>query len=209
VTDTGDGIPAGHLEKIFQPFFTTKVVGKGTGLGLSTSANIIKGHDGFITVHSEAGQGAEFKVYLPAAVNAVVEPMPEKVALPAGDGEGILVIDNEAAILAIMRVALENYGYTVVTAASGVAAINCLGAIPPPLNLVIANFDMPFMDGQATLTALRKSSPKLKTIVVSGSEKSAEDARRRLNAEAYVVKPFTDEALIKVVHKVLRQPVQV
>ncbi|HXI72124.1 MAG TPA: response regulator [Verrucomicrobiae bacterium] len=208
VADTGEGIPSGCLEKIFQPFFTTKLPGKGTGLGLSTSLNIIRSHDGFMTVHSEAGHGAEFKVYLPAAGNAVAELAPEKISLPAGDGECILVVDDEAAILAILRAALENYGYTVVTAASVPEAINYLRANDPAIHLVIINLDMPFMDNRVTMTTLRKMSPGLKFISVAGSEKSAENAQCRSNADAFVVKPFTDEVLITAVHKALRQPVQ-
>jgi len=208
VADTGEGIPTGCLEKIFQPFFTTKLPGKGTGLGLSTSLNIIRSHDGFMTVHSEAGHGAEFKVYLPAAGNAVAELASDKISLPAGDGECILVVDDEAAILAIMRAALENYGYTVVTAASVPEAINCLRSNAPAIQLVIINLDMPFMDNRVTMTKLRKMSPGLKFISVAGSEKSAENAQCRSNADAFVVKPFTDEALITAVHNALRQPVQ-
>jgi PAS domain S-box-containing protein len=203
VTDTGDGIPPERIGKIFQPFFTTKATGKGTGLGLSTSFNIIKKHDGFMTVVSEPGHGAEFKVYLPVAEELVEKPEPEKVSLPAGEGQCILVLGDETAILAIMRAALENYGYTVVTASTGPEAITRLGF--NAVNLVITDLDMPFMNGQTIIESLRKIIPQLKTIIVSGSEKALENARQELNVDAFVVKPFTNEALIKTVHSVLAE----
>lgn len=206
VADTGTGIPPEQLGKIFQPFFTTKAPGKGTGLGLSASSNIIKNHDGFMTVDSRPGHGTEFKVYLPAAGKTAVEPPVEKALLPAGAGERILVIDDEAAILAIMRAALENYGYTVLTAASGPEAIAQMGSHADTINLVITDLNMPFMDGEATITTLRKISDKFKTIIVSGSELAAITANRQIKADAYVIKPFTNEALINTVHQALTHP---
>jgi len=203
VADTGSGIPPEQLGKIFQPFFTTKAPGKGTGLGLSASSNIVKNHGGFMTVDSQPGHGSEFKVFLPVAGKTPVEPAVEKVLLPAGAGERILVIDDEAAILAIMRAALENYGYTVVTATSGPDAIAQLGSHSATINLVITDLEMPFMDGPATITTLRKISDKFKTIIVSGSEVAAIAANKQLKADAYVIKPFTNEALINTVHAVL------
>lgn len=206
VADTGTGIPPEQLGKIFQPFFTTKAPGKGTGLGLSASSNIIKNHGGFMTVDSQPGRGTEFKVLLPAAGKTVAEPVDEKVVLPAGHGECVLVIDNEAAILAIIRATLESYGYAVMTAASGAEAIAQLGAHAATVNLAITGLDLPFMDGQATIANLRKISSQLKIIVVSGSEPAAVEASRQLKADAVVVKPFTNEMLIRTVHAVLTPP---
>jgi PAS domain S-box-containing protein len=206
VADSGHGIPPAELEKIFEPFFTTKAIGKGTGLGLSTSVNIIQRHDGFMTVNSELGRGAEFKIYLPAAGGTGGETVPGKPVLPAGAGERILVIDDEAAILAIMREALENFGYAVETAAGGAAALNFLGPNLPPVNLVITDLEMPFRDGQATVAALRKISPQIKIIIVSGSKPSGENAKQHFHADAFVMKPFTDETLLKAVHDVLSRP---
>src|SRR5204863_304443 len=104
VNDTGVGIPQEQLTKIFQPFFTTKAAGHGTGLGLSTSLTIVKNHGGFMTVQSAAGHGTEFKVYLPAIEPpGAPEPTPSAAALPAGNGEGVLIVDDEAAILALSK----------------------------------------------------------------------------------------------------------
>ena len=172
VADTGTGIPPDIAEKIFQPFFTTKGLGKGTGLGLSTCQNIAKGHGGFITVQSRAGAGAEFKFFLPAADGRLPEAdSAGKAPPPAGHGERILVVDDEEAILAITRAALQNYGYHVVTAGSGPEAITRLAQDAGGIHLVISDFAMPVMDGGATVAALRKIRPGLKVILASGSER--------------------------------------
>jgi PAS domain S-box-containing protein len=203
VKDTGDGIAPEQLEKIFQPFFTTKAPGKGTGLGLSTSLNIVKNHGGFMTLQSEVGRGTEFKVYLPVAGELVTEAAPEKVSLPIGAGEWVLVVDDEEAILAIMRATLENYGYKVSTATSGPEAITRFAQNTTDFSLVITDLDMPFMDGHATIETLRKISPGLKFIITSGAEKETEEVRPQARADEFIAKPFTSETLIKAVHKIL------
>ena len=204
VADTGTGIPPDIADKIFQPFFTTKGIGKGTGLGLSTCQSIAKSHDGFITVHSQAGTGTEFKVFLPAARD---EPVPtdeaDKVLPPAGHGERVLVVDDEEAILAITRAALANYGYEVVTASGGPEAITQFAQNPEDIRLVISDLAMPLMDGCTTLAALRKIRPDLKVIVASGSEKEMEDRLKLIKYDAFIAKPFTNEILLETVHRVL------
>jgi CheY-like chemotaxis protein len=206
VADTGTGISPEQMEKIFQPFFTTKAPGKGTGLGLSTCQSIVKGHGGFIAVTSKENVGTEFKVFLPAA--NVVSPEQtgiSKTSLPAGKGERILVVDDEEGILAITRAALENYGYQVLTVTSGHAAIARFAENPAAINLVLTDLDMPFMDGSATAAALRKIAPDVKIIIASGSEKEIGDARRLAKAHAFIEKPFSIEDLLKTVHEVLAQ----
>ncbi|HEY9295833.1 MAG TPA: PAS domain S-box protein, partial [Phormidium sp.] len=122
VSDTGSGISPEILDRIFEPFFTTKDVGKGTGLGLSTVIGIIKSHNGFITVSSKLGKGSEFKVYLPA-VEGEADLYDEERELPIGNGELILVVDDEAAIREITESSLTAYNYKVLTAKDGVEAI--------------------------------------------------------------------------------------
>ena len=203
VADTGTGIPAGQLGKIFEPFFTTKAPGKGTGLGLSTSLNIAKNHGGFITVQSEAGHGTEFKCYLPAATEIPEETVTEPISLPPGSGECILIVDDEAAILAIMRSTLENYGYQVLTAGSGLEAIARFTSNSDAVHLIITDLAMPFMDGCAAIQALRKIRPDVKIIVASGSEKEVEDLRKEIQINGFILKPFTNENLLNTVHQVL------
>ncbi|HEX3855980.1 MAG TPA: response regulator [Verrucomicrobiae bacterium] len=204
VSDTGHGISAEQIEKIFQPFFTTKAPGKGTGLGLSTCQSIAKSHNGFITVQSKINSGTEFKVYFPASnVESLEEAVLHKTPLPAGKGECILVVDDEEGLLAITRAALENYGYNVLTATSGFEAVVQFTKNPDAVNLVITDLAMPFMDGFETIAALRKIRPEIKIIIASGSEKEVEEAKDRIVINSFVAKPFTNDELIETVHEVL------
>jgi PAS domain S-box-containing protein len=203
VADTGTGIPAGHLGKIFQPFFTTKSPDQGTGLGLSTSLTIAKKHGGFMTVESEMGCGTEIKLFLPAVIGTVDgEAAPPKPP-PAGNGECVLIIDDEEAMLALMRTTLENYHYHVITAASGPEAVVCLAGKIGDVSLVVTDIEMPFMDGFATIKALRKINPNLKIIVATGSKQEKAVDGRGLKTDAFIYKPFTTEKLLTTVHEVL------
>lgn len=204
VADTGCGIPAEQLGKIFQSFFTTKAPGKGTGLGLSTCQSIIKGHGGFIIVHSKVGVGTEFRVYLPAAGIKPPEPIAaSKPAPPAGKGEHILVVDDEESILAMTRAALENYGYLVSTATDGMEAIARFRENPNAINLVITDNAMPFMDGPAVIETLRKIRPDIKIIFASATEEDAGKLSLQHKTQGFVPKPFTTEELVSIVHHAL------
>ena len=206
VADTGTGIPQEQLDKIFQPFFTTKAPGKGTGLGLSTCQSIVQNHDGFIVVRSGEKAGTEFKVYLPATDTAIKEPAARSESvIPTGHGEHVLVVDDELGVLALVRNALENYDYKVTTAESGPEAIARFARTPAAFALVITDFAMPLMDGRTTIKALRKIRPDVKIIVASGSEKEMDAARHQGKVGAYITKPFTTETLLKAVHDVLGQ----
>lgn len=206
VSDSGTGMPADVVEKIFQPFFTTKDPGKGTGLGLSTALNIVKNHGGFITVESGVGRGSTFHVYLPA-LNAAVAPEAEaKLAtLPSGHGEGILLVDDEVAVCEFTKAALENYGYRVFTAASGPEAVSLYVEKRKEIDLAVTDSDMPFMSGHATCMALRKLNPQLRLIIASGTEfpNGGPDTEMRARIDAFVPKPYTLEKLLMTVHEVL------
>lgn len=128
VADTGCGIPSEIRERIFDPFFTTKPAGKGTGLGLATTRDIVTSHGGFIDVASRPGHGTRFRIFLPATRETVAESAPARVAtMPRGNGELILIADDEAAILEMARVALEAANYRVLQATDGAEAV-ALGA---------------------------------------------------------------------------------
>jgi signal transduction histidine kinase len=206
VSDTGLGMPSEVLEKLFQPFFTTKELGKGTGLGLSTSLNIIKAHGGFITVKSQVGQGTHFEIYLPAlSPSAQPQAEPKLARLPTGNGEGILVVDDEISICEITKAALENYGYRVMVANSGPEAVTLYVEKRKEIEVVITDTEMPFMDGHATSIALKNINPGLKIIMASGStsNKTGKDSPEDSNINAFVPKPYTIEKLLIVVHEVL------
>src|SRR5437868_2550108 len=169
ISDTGVGIPAGVIDKIFEPFFTTKEPGKGTGLGLSTAIGIVKSHGGFITVYSEMGRGTQFKIHLPA-VESEQSGQAEEAAslLPNGHGELILVVDDEAAIREIAKSTLETYGYRAFTASDGTEAIAVYAQHRDEIKAVLTDMMMPYMDGPATIRALKKLNPAVKIIASSG-----------------------------------------
>src|SRR5262247_3806115 len=169
VVDTGIGIPEQNLTKIFDPFFTTKEQGHGTGLGLSTVAGIVRSHGGFVNVYSEVGRGAQFKVYLPAIESARAAPAkPSRRDLPMGDGELILVIDDENAIREVARETLDAFGYRVVLAGDGAEAMAVFATQKNEVKLVITDMMMPYMDGPATIRALRRLAPEAPIIATSG-----------------------------------------
>ncbi|HEY3761912.1 MAG TPA: PAS domain S-box protein [Verrucomicrobiae bacterium] len=204
VSDTGTGIAPDVMEKMFKPFFTTKG-DKGTGLGLATCQNIIKTHGGFITAQSKVGAGARFEVYVPADNGQTPDTsMISKTPLPSGKGERVLVVDDEEAILAITRAALENFGYEVLTANSGTEAVNFFVKNHATISLLISDMDMPLMDGPAAVQAMRKIEPGLKVIFMSGSEGGNEpELASRIKMDAFIAKPFTNEKLLETVHQVL------
>ncbi|MBO0863242.1 MAG: response regulator [Chloracidobacterium sp.] len=207
VIDTGVGIPEQNLTKIFDPFFTTKEQGKGTGLGLSTVAGIVRSHDGFVNVYSEIGRGARFKVYLPAIdVAQAAQAQSSQRDLPAGHGELILVIDDENAIREVARETLNAFGYRVVIASDGAEAMAVFAAHKDEVKLVITDMMMPYMDGPATIRALRRLDPQLKIIATSGlkAEDKIADAAQ-LGVKSFLPKPYTAEKLLKTVAAALKE----
>lgn len=204
VTDTGAGIPPENLHKIFQPFFTTKAPGKGTGLGLASSQAIIRNHGGFMDVESAPGRGTTFKVFLPAGTS-VVKPAAadSNAALPAGKGERILIVDDEATVLAIERTTLENFGYRVSTAANGVEAVSRIKSEPDVFDLVITDLAMPLMNGWELIAELRKIKPGIKILTATGSLDKWPDLKESFNMTAVISKPFTAEKLLQAVHHLL------
>ncbi len=198
VADTGTGIPADILDKIFDPFFTTKEQGKGTGLGLSTVRAIVKAHGGFLRLDTKIGQGTQFSVYLPAVapVQAGTEQA-QDVLLPAGQGELILVVDDEISIRAIARATLEAHGYRVLTAGEGTEAVALFAQHQGEIRAALIDMMMPVMDGPLTIRALQRIDPDLKVIAVSGL--MAEDRRpdfAALHCAAFLPKPYTAHQLL-------------
>jgi PAS domain S-box-containing protein len=201
VADTGMGMPPEIQERIFEPFFTTKELGKGTGLGLSTVMGIIKNHDGFVHVYSEVGRGTQFKVYLPATAGSLKPQHSQKTELLQGDGELILVVDDEAAIRDITKTSLEAYNYKVMTACDGVEALAIYAQYYQKISLVLLDMMMPSMDGAVTIRTLQKINPQVKIIAISGlasNEKIAEASG--IGVKAFLSKPCTAEELLKTIH---------
>lgn len=197
VTDTGFGIKGGILDRIFEPFFTTKEFGKGTGLGLSTVMGIIKGHGGFITVSSYIDKGTTFQVYLPA-VNTPPTQFLENTELPQGNGEWILVVDDEAAIREITTTSLETHNYRVITASDGIKAVALYAQNQDKISAAIVDMMMPNMDGSATIRTLQKINPLLGIIAVSGLARSEQiPVHKASKHTTFLPKPFTAQELLQ------------
>lgn len=208
VRDTGTGIKPEHLEKIFDPFFSTKEVGKGTGLGLSTVYGIVKQTGGTILVDSEIGAGTSFRIYLPRyeeteedlkALQSKEEEAPDRIADLTGSGT-VLLVEDEDAVRSFASRALATRGYTVLEAASGVEALEIMEREDGRIDLVVSDVVMPEMDGPTLLRHLRERNPDIRIVFMSGY---AEEAfRRNLSADEHFIflpKPFTLKKLAETV----------
>ncbi|TAK56678.1 MAG: PAS domain S-box protein [Bacteroidetes bacterium] len=205
VADTGIGMTRDVMEKIFEPFFTTKGIGKGTGLGLSTVMGIVKSHGGFINVYSEPGKGTAFKIYLPAGITPDEQKKESFIAnLPSGNGETILVVDDEIAIRQITKGTLETYGYKVLTATNGIEAEEIFRERQNTIELLLTDMMMPSRGGEETIKILRALKPDLRIVIASGLV-SYQNASGELGniANAFLPKPYTAETLLKTIAEAL------
>jgi two-component system, cell cycle sensor histidine kinase and response regulator CckA len=207
VSDTGTGIPPELLDKIFEPFFTTKEVGKGTGLGLSTVSSIVHNHQGLLEVASEPDQGTTFDIYIPALRRAALDPAPvAPEPIYRGQGQLVLVVDDEPALLQAIRATLTGAGYRVLTASHGKEAVAICAGVKEEIAVAIIDMMMPVMDGPKTIWVLKNLRPEVRFIAVSGLP-AGEKVRDKLQdlVFAYLAKPVTPAKLLKTVHDVLRE----
>jgi signal transduction histidine kinase len=203
VSDTGTGIAPEVLNRIFDPFFTTKDYGKGTGLGLSTVLGIVKHHEGWVNVYSELGKGTVFKVYLPTSAETI-SATGESGELQLGDGEVVLLVEDEALVRRSTQTALENHNYKIVSANDGIEAIALYARQSQEINVVLMDLMMPTMDGFTALRTLKKLNPEVRIIATSGlgsNRKRLENAEAEV--EAFLPKPYTVTQLLTVLHEVL------
>ncbi len=224
VSDTGTGIPPDIIEKIFEPFFSTKEVGKGTGLGLSTVYGIVKQTGGFVYADSEPGR-TSFRIFLPRHVPGIEDaPAPLATTAPALDsaataaanlaksaasdltGQGvILLVEDEEGLRALNGRGLKSRGYTVLEAGNGVEALEVL-AEHGHVDLVVSDVVMPEMDGPTLLKELRARDPKVKIIFVSGYAEEAFAKNLPTNEQyAFLAKPFTLKQLVAIVKQTLTE----
>jgi len=207
VRDSGTGIPPEVLERIWEPFFTTKGLGKGTGLGLSTVLGIVRQHEGFLTVETStggpAGSGTAFTVYLPAAQGEAEDEGAALGVLPArGQGEMILLVDDEESVRDVSTRALLKFGYRVVAANDGAEAISVFVANAADVRLLLTDMQMPAVGGSALALALRCLKPDLPVVVMSGAEE-VRDERLKKFAVTYLSKPFEAQTLLATVRHAL------
>jgi two-component system cell cycle sensor histidine kinase/response regulator CckA len=203
ISDTGTGIPPKIIDKIFEPFFTTKEHDKGTGLGLSTALAIVKSHGGFINVYSEVGRGTAFRVYLPAIRTEIHETCEQQPELLVGNGEWILVVEDEESIRDVTFSTLEMSGYKVLTANDGAEAVALYAQNIDKIKVILMDMMMPVMDGQASIRAIRRVNPEVQIIAVSGLAEKDRLTKVADLANAFLPKPYTAEKLLKTMHEVL------
>jgi PAS domain S-box-containing protein len=206
IHDTGIGMSADVMGRIFDPFYTTKEVGKGTGLGLSTTHSIVRSHGGFLNVYSEPGKGSSFSIYLPSSEARIdTAARQERVAFPKGRGELILVVDDEGSIREIAKATLEKFGYRVLTATDGADAIGVYAQNENDIALLLTDMAMPLLDGPGTIRAIRRADPEIKVVGMSGILNAEQTAElQSLNVTHFLTKPFTAEKLLTTLADILQ-----
>jgi len=210
VQDTGTGMPDDVVDKIFEPFFSTKEEGDGTGLGLSTAYSIVQSHDGFLDVESEEGEGTTFRIYLPVAEEDVAsrasvnsEDATEPISAD-GAGELVLVVDDEEFVLDTAQQTLETAGYEVLTALDAEAALRLVDEHGEAIDAVITDLRMPGRSGLELIRTLRAQYPDLSIVAASGVADGRTDEALDAGAQVFLAKPFTAEKLEESLQEVLR-----
>ena len=201
VADTGVGIPQEHLPHIFEPFYTTKERGKGTGLGLAMVYGIVKEHKGEITVESKVGEGTVFDIYLPVSEKKAISMSEEgEVRVPPPvEGRRILVIDDEVAVLKLIKEILERSGYEVVATADPLQGVETLERERHGIDLLITDMIMPKMDGGKVAKRAKEINPQIKVIAITGYRDEIED----VPVDGFLRKPFETGKLLSMVRDVL------
>jgi CheY-like chemotaxis protein len=212
VSDTGTGIPAEHLARIWDPFFSTKDPGKGTGLGLSTVLGIVQAHGGTIDVQSESGRGTQFRIHLPAEpVSPTTAKRTATSGPPSGNGETILLVEDEAAIRELTQIILQLHGYNVISAENGADGIAKFHQHANQVRLVLTDFDMPELNGLSFIKKLQQFAPEMKIIMASGIRSGLDSdgclaELSALGVTTLLTKPCSPETILHAVHDMLHAP---
>ena len=196
MADEGAGIPAEILPRIFDPFFTTKDANVGTGLGLSLVRRIVTEIGGAIDVRSEPDVGATFSVYLPRAGDAIADRDDKSLSAPTGGGQRVLVVDDQAPLLELTTDTLRELGYQPVGFVSAIDALRAFQAGPGTFDVVVTDDRMPGMSGDTLIREIRRVSPTLPVILVSGyvdDDVASRSATRW--ADVVLTKPLRAKAL--------------
>lgn len=203
VSDTGQGIEPDILNRVFDPYFTTKEAGEGTGMGLAAVSGLIRNHNGAITVHSEEGKGATFHVYLPLVQDEISPKADMEEPLPTGS-ECILFIDDEQSLVNLGRQILGRLGYSVITRTSSSEALDLFRKNPQQFDLVVTDMTMPDMQGDRLAKELIKIDPDIPIILFSGySDRIDEEKAKEMGIAAYIMKPVAMREMANTIRKVL------
>jgi two-component system cell cycle sensor histidine kinase/response regulator CckA len=206
VIDTGTGIAPDIIDRIFEPFFSTKRVGVGTGLGLATVYGIVKQSGGYLAVDSTVGRGTDFRIYLPCHPERVASPVrrePEEETRDLTGTGTILLVEDEEAVRLFSARALRNKGYKVIEARNGRSALDIMNHTSDPIDLLITDVVMPEIDGPALVEGFRAARPGLKVIFISGYVEASLTA---VGSDVhFLAKPFSLKQLASKVKEVLAE----
>jgi CheY-like chemotaxis protein len=208
VRDTGSGMSADTQSHLFEPFFTTKPAGRGTGLGLATVYGIVKQSGGHISVHSQAGSGTTFSIYLPvASATAEVHPaLPERHATDLAGSETVLIVEDNGPLRRVAAKMLQRHGYQVLVAADGAQAQQICSDYPGPIPVVIMDVVMPGESGPSTGEWILQHRPDSKIIYTSGYTGSAASYGDRFrHGDAFLPKPFDSTQLARAIRSALSE----
>lgn len=203
ITDTGSGMDTDTIQKVFDPFFSTKFAGR--GLGLPSALGLIQAHKGTIKIVSEAGVGTSVKVLLPACEDDLADPIRRPGEAPVWQGSGtILLVDDEEVVQAISRTMLERVGFKVLTALDGAGVIEIFNSNSSEIVCVLLDNTMPGMSGEQVLRALREVHSDVKVILCSGySEEEATADFQQGDLAGFLQKPYGFGSLMKRIRKVV------
>ena len=208
VSDTGTGMSKDVIEKAFDPFFTTKPLGEGTGLGLSMVYGFARQSEGFVRIHSEVGEGTTVKIYLPkhrgdASVMEAIEELPD---VQRGDGEIVLVVEDEPSVRDLVAEILRDLGYSVLLAHDGPSGLRSLDS-SVEIDLLITDVGLPGLNGRQVADAARMHRPKLKVLFMTGyAENTAAAGGFLTPGMAMITKPFSVEVLASRIREIIATP---
>lgn len=204
VGDTGHGMDSSTLARIYEPFFTTKALGEGTGLGLAVVHGIVQSHDGVITVHSRPDEGTRFQLYFPSSADWMVPRDEPTRQPPVGQGQRVLVVDNEESLALMSKIALERLGYVVDAFTSPSLALDAVRTDPKKYSLVLTDLAMPRMNGTELASRLTALRPELPVILTTGFSASLTlDSLRKFGIREMALKPITYQKLGELVHRLM------
>jgi CheY-like chemotaxis protein len=204
VKDTGHGMEPQVMERIFEPYYTTKEQGKGTGLGLSVIHGIVKNHGGDITVSSQSGKGSSFKVYLPIIDEIEEEIQTDEPSKEINGQERILLIDDEQQIIDIEQQILERLGYKVTSKTDSEEALEEFATQPDRFDLVITDMTMPKMTGDQLAQRMMEIKPQIPVILCTGfNEAITEEKALAMGIDKFVMKPVVKDELATTIRSVL------